>query len=83
METRLKKIPLFDLVEGWKTQRRGRDKAVYQHPNSGIKFDVWIENGFFHVRSNTTENKVVRLKNEIELKKFLFKIMCMIDNYTI
>jgi len=82
-EAGVKKIPLMELVEGWESKRFGRDKAIYVHVGSGVKFDVVIENGKFLVRSNTPGQKEVVLDTEEELKRFLFKMMCLIDNYSI
>ena len=82
-ELEIKRIPMMDLIEGWESKRLGRDKAVFFHVGSGVKFNVSIENGNFVVKSNTVNEKEVNLEDESELKKFLFKMMCLIDNYTI
>ena len=101
-ETEVKKIPMMDLVEGWESRRIGRDKAVFFHVGSGVKFNVNIINGSYLVTPKSPENngtasinknsvdwfrkqeiKEMHLENEFELKKFLFKMMCLIDNYSI
>ena len=83
MEVELKKIPSIDLIEGWESRRSGRDKAVFMHVGSGVKFNVFLEDGKYTVKSSTSTEKEVSLEDETELKKFLFKMMCLIDNYSI
>lgn len=79
----IKHIPLMDLVEGWDSKRLDRNRAVFLHVGSGVKFHISIENGKYVVRSDTMQEKEVNLEDETELKKFLFKMMCVIDNYSI
>lgn len=82
-ETILKRVPNLDVVEGWKSKRMNRDTSILIHKESGIKFKIWIDrevNRFF-VQSNTSDNKVIKLTNEIDLERFLFKMMCLVDTY--
>jgi hypothetical protein len=79
----LKRVPNLDLVKGWKSQRINRDSSLIIHKESGIKFNIWIdrEEEKFLIQSNTSDNKVIKVNSEKELEQFLFKMMCLVDNY--
>lgn len=82
-DIRLKRVPNLDLVKGWKSQRIDRDGSLITHKESGIKFNIWIdrEEDKFLIQSNTSDNKVIKVNTEKELEQFLFKMMCLVDNY--
>ena len=82
-DIRLKRVPNLDLVRGWKSKRVNRDSSLIIHKESGIKFKIWIdrEEDIFLVQPNTSDDKVIKLNTEKELEQFLFKMMCLVDNY--
>lgn len=82
-ETILKRVPNLDVVEGWRSKRMNRDTSILIHKGSGIKFKIWIDRNVnkFFVQSNTSDDKVITLTDEIDLERFLFKMMCLVDTY--
>jgi len=81
-DVELKVIPDLNLVEGWQFRRKGRDRAELCHM-SGIKFNIALSDGAYVVTSNTYKDKVVKLATADELNRFLFKMMCLIDDYKV